>query len=110
MGVKYFFVMRGNLWQSIKSLSMKHAEAPESNKACTLILLESIFTISGTIKQRETSKVRIGPLIKDSTTFSSCMVPTVVGHLCFLIQHPPPLIDYSLKHFEPYVISRLMLL
>ena len=55
-------------------------------------------------------EVRIGPLIKDCATFSSCMSPIVVGYLRFPIQHPPPLIDYSLKHFEPCVVSRLKLL
>jgi hypothetical protein len=110
MGIGCFFVTSGNLWQSIKSLSMKHVEAPESNKAWNLILLESSFNISETIKQREAWEVRIGPLIKDWATFSSSTIPIMIRHLRFLIQYPPPLIRYSLKHFEPYVVSRLKLL
>jgi hypothetical protein len=88
---------------------MKHVEALESNKAWILILLESSFTISGTEKQ-EALEVRIGPLIKDCITFSSRTVPIVTGHLCFSIQHPPPLIEYLLKHFEPCIVLRLKLL
>jgi hypothetical protein len=99
-GVGCFFVMSGNLWWSTKSLSMKHAEVSESNKTQTLILLESIFAITGTIKQGEVSEIRIGPLINDCATFSSRTIPTVVGHLRFPIPHPPPMIDYSLKHFD----------
>jgi hypothetical protein len=55
-------------------------------------------------------EVRIGSLIKDCATFSKRMISTMVGHLRFLIQYPPPLIDYSLKHFESYLVSRLKLL
>jgi hypothetical protein len=66
--------------------------------------------MSGTVKQGKASEVRIGPLINDCTTFSSRINPTVVGHLRFPIQHPPPLIEYSLKYFEPYIVSRLKLL
>ena len=69
----------------------------ESNNAWTLILLEYVFTISKTIKQGEALEVRIGPLIKNCATFSSCTVLIVVKHLCFLIQHPPLLIDYTLN-------------
>ena len=87
-----------------KSLLMKHVEASESNKARILIILEFISTIIERIKQGEALEIRIGPLINDSTTFSNCMVPTLARHLRFLIQHPPPLIGYSLKHFKPYVI------
>jgi hypothetical protein len=83
---------------------MKYTKALESNKARTLILLESIFTIIGTVKQREALEIRIGPLINDCATFSSRTVPTMAGNLCFPIPHPPPLIDYSLKHFEPCVV------
>jgi hypothetical protein len=50
-----------------------------------LILLKSIFTKNGTIKQGEVSEVRIGPLIKVCATFSSYIVPIVAGHFCFLI-------------------------
>jgi hypothetical protein len=92
-GVGCFFVMSGNLWWSAKSLSMKHAEVSESNKTQT-------FAITGTIKQGEVSEIRIGPLINDCATFSSRTIPTVVGHLRFPIPHPPPMIDYSLKHFD----------
>ena len=107
--IGFLFVTSSNLWQSTKSLSMKHVEAPKSNKVWTLILLESIFTISGIIKQEETSEVRIGPLIKECATFPSHTVLTMDGHLCFPIQHLPPLIEYSLKHFGPYVVLRLKL-
>ena len=60
--------------------------------------MESIFTISGTVKQIKALELRIGPLIKYYATFSSYMVHTVAGHLRFPIQYPPPLIDYSLNH------------
>jgi hypothetical protein len=86
-----------NLWRSTKSLSRKHIEVPESNKAWTLILLESIFTISGIVKQGEALNIRIGPLIKDCAAFFSRTVPTMAGHLCFPIQHLPLLIEYSLN-------------
>jgi hypothetical protein len=51
------------------------------------------------MKQEEASEVRIGPLINDCATFSSCIVPIMARHLRFLIQHPPSLIEYLLKHF-----------
>jgi hypothetical protein len=62
-GIRCFFITSGNLWWSTKPLSMKHTKAPKSNKAWTLILLESIFTISRPIKQEKASEVKIGPLI-----------------------------------------------
>ena len=109
-GIGYFFVMRDSLWWSTKSLFIKHAKIPVSNKTWILILLESIFTISKIIKQKEALEVRIGSLIKNCATFSSLTVSTAVGHLYFPIQHRPPLIDYLLKHFEPCVVLRLKLL
>jgi hypothetical protein len=62
------------------------------------------------VKQREASEVKIEHLIKDCATFSSRTIPTVAKHLRFSIQHPLPLIEYSLKHFEPRVVSRPKLL
>jgi hypothetical protein len=59
----------------------------------------SIFTINMTVKQEEALEVRIKPLIKDCATFSSRTVPTMARHLHFPIQHPLPLIEYSLKYF-----------
>ena len=60
--------------------------------------------------QGEALEVRIRLLINDCATFSSYTVPIVAGYLCFPILHPLPLIDYSLKHFEPCVVLRLKLL
>ena len=88
-GIECLFVTKGSLWRSIKSLSIKHVEALESNKVWILIILESIYTISGTIKQGKALIVRIGLLIKDCAIFSSCTVHVVTQYLCFLIQHPP---------------------
>jgi hypothetical protein len=49
------------------------------------MLLESIFTISGIVKQGKASEAKIRPLIKDCATFSNYMVPTVARHLYFQI-------------------------
>jgi hypothetical protein len=76
---------------------MKYASALESNKAYIFILLKSIFNIIGTLKQGEASEIKIKPLNVDCAIFSNRMVLIVAWHLCFPIQHSPPLIEHLLK-------------
>ena len=61
---------------------MKHADAPESNKALAFILHLSNFNLRGIKKQEEALKKRIGFI--DYALFASHTVPIVAGHCCFL--------------------------
>ena len=72
---------KGNLRCFAKSLLIKQAKAPESNKALTIILQDSNCILKGIVKQGEASEERTGPV--DCASFASCTVPTVAGHRRF---------------------------
>ena len=65
-----------------KDLSIKHAEAPESINASIVSLLGP--NQMGIVKQEVGLADSMGPDFVVFRFDSSCMVPTVTRHLCFL--------------------------
>ena len=73
----HFLHTKGNFCFSAKSLSMKHADAPESSKALAFILHESNLNLRGIRKQREALEERIGPV--DCALLANRTVPIEAG-------------------------------
>ena len=71
--IRHFLQTKGSLCFFAKSLSIKHAEAPESNKALALVLHKSNLIFTGIKKQGEALEDKIGPV--DCTSFASRTVP-----------------------------------
>lgn len=91
----YFLRTIGRLWRFTRSLSIKQAEAPESNKALTLMLCGWKSISSGILKHREGSEDKIGPDVV--VTLVSRTVPNVAGRCRFPTRFPRVLTQ---KHSE----------
>ncbi len=79
----------GILWRFTKNLSIKQAEASESNKALTFMLCGWKYILSGILKQREGSEDKIRP--DDVVILVSRTVLNVVGCCHFPTWFPPVL-------------------
>jgi len=79
----------GRLWRFTRFLSIKQAEASESNKALTFMLCGWKYILSGILKQREGSEDKIGP--DDVGILVSRTVPNVAGCSRFPARFPPVL-------------------
>ncbi len=96
--IGYFLGTIGILWRFTRFLSIKQAEALESNKALTFMLCGWKFILSGILKQQEGLEDKIGP--DDVATFVSCTVPNVAGCCRFLTRFPCVLAQNCLRCTE----------
>jgi len=95
---RYFLRTIGSLWRFTRFLSIKQAEAPESNKVLTFMLCGWKFILSGILKQREGSKDKIGP--DDVATLVSRTVPNVASYCRFPTRFPRVLAQKCLRCTE----------
>ena len=79
----HFLQTKGSLYLSAKSLSIKHTNAPESNKALAFMLHDSNLNLKDIKKQGEASEERIGPV--DCAFLANRTVPIEAGCRCFPI-------------------------
>jgi len=94
----YFLGTIGRLWSFVRFLSIKQAEALESNKALTFMLCGWKYILSGILKQREGSEDKIGP--DDVATLVSRTVPNMVGCCHFPTWFPRVLAQKCLRCIE----------
>jgi hypothetical protein len=94
----YFLGTIGRLWRFTRFLSIKQAEAPESNKALTFMLCGWKSILSGILKQREGSEDKIGP--DDVATLVNRTVPNVGGCCRFSTRFPRVLVQKCLRCIE----------